>query len=96
MHFARREMMIGGGAALLLAGCMDTPGALTVSAQGSAGMNPGPDGADRPLTLTVVQLRSTAAFRWRGFLRAAGSRYRAGRRSGQDRSDRAGAGRVRL
>lgn len=62
MHFERRDVIFGGGAALLLAGCMDSPGALTVSAQGAAGMNPGPDGADRPLTLTVVQLRSAGAF----------------------------------
>ncbi|TCO70527.1 type VI secretion system lipoprotein TssJ [Rhodovulum euryhalinum] len=58
----RRVMLAGTGAVLLLAGCNPGPGALTVSAQGAAGMNPGPDGADRPLTLTILQLRGSAAF----------------------------------
>lgn len=60
----RRTMLAGTGAGLVLvlAGCTPGPGALTVSAQGSAGMNPGPDGADRPLTLTILQLRGSAAF----------------------------------
>lgn len=58
----RRGMLAGTGAALLLAGCNPGPGALTVSAQGAPGMNPGPDGSDRPLTLTILQLRGAAAF----------------------------------
>ncbi|MEX5729117.1 type VI secretion system protein VasD [Rhodovulum iodosum] len=58
----RRYILAGGGAALFLAGCQAGPGAVTVSAQGAAGMNPGPDGSDRPLTLTVMQLRGAAAF----------------------------------
>ncbi|TCM86461.1 type VI secretion system lipoprotein TssJ [Rhodovulum steppense] len=58
----RRVLLAGTGAALLLAGCTPGPGALTVSAQGTAGMNPGPDGADRPLTLSILQLRGAAAF----------------------------------
>lgn len=62
-NLPRRDFLAAGGAALLLTGCMDSgPGALSVSAQGSAGMNPGPDGADRPLTLTILQLRGAAAF----------------------------------
>lgn len=58
----RRMVLIGlGGAAL--AGCMEAgPGSVTVNATGAAGMNPGPAGEARPITLTVVQLRGTGAF----------------------------------
>lgn len=60
----RRTFLWGAAAAALVAGCGGPagPGTLTVEAQGSAGMNAGPDGTDRPLTLTVVQLTSAAAF----------------------------------
>jgi len=59
----RRELLIGAGALALLASCGPAgPGSVTLVAQGVAGMNPGPDGADRPLTLQVVQLRSAGAF----------------------------------
>jgi type VI secretion system protein VasD len=58
----RRLLIAGGGAALMLAGCNPGPGALTVSAQGTPGMNPGPDGSDRPLTLSILQLKGSAAF----------------------------------
>jgi type VI secretion system protein VasD len=61
MAIDRRLLLVGAGAAAVLAGCAPTP-ALTVSAQGVEGMNPGPDGADRPLALTVVQMRGTGAF----------------------------------
>jgi type VI secretion system protein VasD len=57
----RRTLLIGGAALGLLA-CTPTAGAATVAATGAAGMNPGPDGADRPLTLTVIQMRGTGAF----------------------------------
>lgn len=65
-QFARRTFLItsalGGGA--LLAGCMEAaaPTVLAVSVQGRAGMNPGPSGGDRPVTLTIVQLASSSAF----------------------------------
>lgn len=62
----RREFLIGSvalGAAGALAACAPSgPGVVTIVAQGAAGMNPGPDGADRPLTLQVVQMRSAGAF----------------------------------
>lgn len=61
----RRMILLGLGAAALAttAGCLSPqPGALTISATGSSGMNPGPGGADRPVTLTLVQLRATGAF----------------------------------
>lgn len=38
------------------------PGSVTVVAQGTAGINPGPDGSDRPLTLQIVQMRGSAGF----------------------------------
>ena len=59
----RRDFLIGTAALGLVASCGPPgPGAVTVVAQGAAGMNPGPDGADRPLTLQLVQLRGTGAF----------------------------------
>ncbi|MFZ1469246.1 MAG: type VI secretion system lipoprotein TssJ [Paracoccaceae bacterium] len=61
----RREFLIGtlGLGALALVGCAPAgPGVMTVVAQGTAGMNPGPDGGDRPLTLQIVQMRSAGAF----------------------------------
>lgn len=58
----RREVVGAGVLLALLGACTPSAGAVTVVAQGGAGMNPGPDGADRPLTLQIVQLRSGAAF----------------------------------
>jgi type VI secretion system protein VasD len=58
----RRAFLIGTGAVLLVACAPAGPGAVTLVAQGTAGMNPGPDGADRPLTLQVLQLRGAGAF----------------------------------
>lgn len=59
-----RRILLCGAAGLTLAGCLGTeaPPSLTVSAAGVSGMNPGPDGTDRPLTLSVVQMSATAAF----------------------------------
>ncbi len=58
----RRELLIGLGAAAVLVSCGPAgPGAVTLVTQGAAGMNPGVDGADRPLTLQVVQLRGAGA-----------------------------------
>jgi type VI secretion system protein VasD len=79
----RRMILCGGGALglLTLAGCGGGgaaepppppaavgPAAVTVEATGAAGMNPGPDGTDRPLTLTVLQLRATPTFERTDFL----------------------------
>ncbi len=60
----RRTVLIAGGATLLLTACGGEPGAaeVTLNATGAAGMNPGPDGSDRPLTITIVQLRTPDAF----------------------------------
>lgn len=63
---ARRSFLITSalGAGAFLTGCMGeaAPAVLSVRAQGQAGMNPGPGGADRPVTITVLQLASSAAF----------------------------------
>jgi type VI secretion system protein VasD len=59
---SRRSILIGGSALLLVACAPAGPGSVTIVAQGAAGMNPGPDGADRPLTLQVLQLRGSGAF----------------------------------
>jgi type VI secretion system protein VasD len=61
-ELSRRSILIGGSALLLVACAPAGPGAVTIVAQGVAGMNPGPDGADRPLTLQVLQLRGAGAF----------------------------------
>ncbi|WP_137110077.1 type VI secretion system lipoprotein TssJ [Rhodobacter sp. SY28-1] len=61
-EFPRRAFLIGSSAALLVACAPAGPGSVTIVAQGAAGMNPGPDGADRPLTLQVLQLRGAGAF----------------------------------
>ncbi|MDA8586567.1 type VI secretion system lipoprotein TssJ [Rhodobacteraceae bacterium] len=57
----RRNVVLGACATLALSACGPEP-ALTISAQGVAGMNPGPDGADRPLVIQVVQMSSAGAF----------------------------------
>lgn len=63
MKYSRRTVLMSGGAAALLVACgPEEPASLTVSAQGVAGMNPGPDGNDRPLILQVVQMSGAGAF----------------------------------
>lgn len=63
MNATRRNFVLGAGATLILTACgPGGPGSISISAQGSAGMNPGPDGSDRPLTLTIVQLKGPGAF----------------------------------
>ncbi|SEN18296.1 type VI secretion system protein VasD [Paracoccus alcaliphilus] len=62
----RTFLATGAAGAVMLAGCgaeaPTPPTVLAVTAQGSAGMNPGPDGADRPVTVSILQLSGTAAF----------------------------------
>jgi type VI secretion system protein VasD len=59
----RRTFLIGTAALAGLAACQPAgPGSATIVAQGAAGMNPGADGSDRPVTLQIVQLRGTGAF----------------------------------
>lgn len=64
-YFNRRILLAAGATALMLAGCGPAekpPTVLAVTAQGNAGMNPGPDGGDRPVTLNILQLSATGAF----------------------------------
>ena len=63
MHFDRRNFIIAGTAGLGLAGCMGPATAnMAVSAQGKPGMNPGPDGQDRPVTISILQMSGSSAF----------------------------------
>lgn len=63
MMIDRRTLVLGSAALGALSACMPaSPGAVTIIASGTAGMNTGPDGTDRPLTLQVVQLRGSGAF----------------------------------
>ncbi len=61
-----RRMFIAGlagtGAAVALSACTPAAGSVTIAAQGAAGMNAGADGADRPVTLQVIQMKGTGAF----------------------------------
>jgi len=60
----RRKLMIAGGmAGLGLTGCFGPAAAsLSIKADGRPGLNPGLDGADRPLTLSIIQMSGTGAF----------------------------------
>ena len=61
----RRAFLIGTGTLVLLAGCGGKPpgpAVVTLAFTGGPGMNPGPDGADRPLTILVLRLRDPGAF----------------------------------
>lgn len=63
MHLHRRNFLIIGGCGLALAGCAGGAApVMTVSATGAPGMNPGPDGADRPVTVSVLQMTGSSAF----------------------------------
>lgn len=63
MTIDRRLFLTGATATFALSGCMDkAPATLTIKAQGAAGMNRGPDGADRPVTLNIIQMRGSSAF----------------------------------
>lgn len=60
----RRTLLASGAAVLALAACggEKPPTVLSVTASGAKGMNPGPDGADRPVTLTVLQMSGSGKF----------------------------------
>jgi type VI secretion system protein VasD len=63
----RRTFLFATGALGLLAACgggeePPGPAVVTVAASGQPGMNPAPDGSDRPVTLIVTRLSDTAAF----------------------------------
>lgn len=75
----RRAFLLAGGSLALvgLTGCAAPappppeapagPATVTVTATGAAGMNPGPDGAERPITLTLLQLRAVPSFQGADF-----------------------------
>ncbi|MER8695804.1 type VI secretion system lipoprotein TssJ [Mesorhizobium opportunistum] len=61
----RRQFVVTLGATGLLAACQSgppKPSVITVNVSGGAGMNPGPGGGDRPVTVLVMRLRSTGKF----------------------------------
>lgn len=60
----RRTLIVVTGAAGLVAACGGPPGPATVTLAfaGQPGMNPGPDGADRPVTVQILRLRDAGGF----------------------------------
>lgn len=59
----RRGFLAAGASALALGACQDSaPPVLSVRADALPGMNPGPDGADRPVTVTVLQMTGASGF----------------------------------
>ncbi|WP_181164576.1 type VI secretion system lipoprotein TssJ [Amaricoccus solimangrovi] len=65
----RRDFLVTAAASGLLAGCGGDepppppgPTIVNVMVTGTPGMNPGPDGTDRPLTLFLLRLKETTAF----------------------------------
>ena len=60
----RRAFLATSAAAALLAACggPPKPASVTVAATGGAGMNRGPDGADRPVTLSILRLKDAGSF----------------------------------
>jgi len=65
MIIERRTFLLSGSAlgALSLSGCMESAApVLSISAQAQPGMNTGPDGSDRPVTLTVLQMSGSGNF----------------------------------
>lgn len=63
MILTRRLFIISGAGAAGLAACGDAgPGTINVSANMAPGANPGPDGSDRPLTLSFFSLNAQDAF----------------------------------
>jgi type VI secretion system protein VasD len=60
----RRSLLVLAGAAGAVAACGGPPGpaAVTLAFAGQPGMNPGPDGVDRPVTVQILRLRDAGAF----------------------------------
>ncbi|WP_095080767.1 type VI secretion system lipoprotein TssJ [Mesorhizobium sophorae] len=61
----RREFVVALGATGLLAACQSgppKPSVITVNVTGGAGMNAGPGGGDRPVTVLVMRLKSAGKF----------------------------------
>ena len=69
----RRAFLATAAAAGLLSACGGKekppgPAVVTVNAAGQPGMNPAPDGTDRPVTLTLLRLKDVGAFNAAGSL----------------------------
>jgi type VI secretion system protein VasD len=61
----RRDFVIALGATGLLTGCQSgppEPSTVTINLAGQAGMNPGPGGGDRPVTVMIFKLKSAGKF----------------------------------
>lgn len=61
----RRDFILALGATGLVSACKSgppKPSTVTINLAGQAGMNPGPDGGDRPVTVLIIRLRSTGKF----------------------------------
>ncbi|TPJ40057.1 type VI secretion system lipoprotein TssJ [Mesorhizobium sp. B2-6-5] len=61
----RRGFVVALGATGLLTACQSgppKPSVITVNVTGGTGMNPGPGGGDRPVTILVMRLRSAGKF----------------------------------
>lgn len=61
----RRELMLALGATGLLSACQSgppKPSTATINLAGKDGMNAGPDGGARPVTVLIMRLRSTGKF----------------------------------
>lgn len=61
----RRTLMLGIAATGLVAACADPPpgpAVVTIALTAEPGMNPAPDGGDRPVTVSILRLRDVGAF----------------------------------
>lgn len=61
----RRDFILALGATGLVTACQSgppKPSTVTVNLAGQAGMNPGPGGGDRPVTVLIMRLKSAGKF----------------------------------
>lgn len=61
----RRELIFAFGATALVGACQSgppKPSTVTINVAGQAGMNPGPGGGDRPVTVLIMRLKSAGKF----------------------------------
>lgn len=61
----RRDFILGLGATGLVTACQSgppKPSTVTINLAGQAGMNPGPGGGDRPVTVLIMRLKSAGKF----------------------------------
>src|SRR5688572_13725586 len=61
----RRDFILALGATGLVTACQSgppKPSTVTINLAGQAGMNPGPDGGDRPVTVLIMRLKSAGKF----------------------------------